>query len=183
LKFDCYSRYIVLELCVGTLGNVIEENYEGPQLPSDLEIFYQIADGLDYIHSNKLIHRDIKPDNILISRDGFVKLSDFGLSKPVSDRGTCSISAGLKGTLLWMAPEMRGNTERVRATPMSDVFPCGCVFFVYHSRNMNGGIHPFGDKKDPNNIQLNIVQYNPVNINSTYHFPILFCDLSSLFKS
>jgi hypothetical protein len=76
---------------------------------------------------------------------------------------------------LWMAPEMRGNTERVRATPMSDVFPCGCVFFVYYSRNMNGGIHPFGDKKDPNQIQLNIIQYNPVNINSN-NFPFLFCD-------
>ncbi|XP_046634544.1 mitogen-activated protein kinase 5-like [Daphnia pulicaria] len=153
-------RYIVLELCAGTLSEVIENSYKGPALPSDQMVLYQIADGLDYIHSNKLIHRDIKPENILISMAGKMKLSDFGLSKQISTRGTCSMS-GIKGTLLWMAPEFFENNEK--ATPKCDIFPCGCVFFVFLTRE-NGWIHPFGDTNDPLQIQFNIREGKPVNI-------------------
>ena len=96
-----------MELCAGTLGEVIDKTYKGPAYPSDPIVLYQIADGLDYIHSQKLIHRDIKPDNILISMNGQLKLSDFGLSKQISTRDTCSMS-GMKGTLLWMAPDSSG---------------------------------------------------------------------------
>ncbi|XP_046460948.1 serine/threonine-protein kinase/endoribonuclease IRE1-like isoform X2 [Daphnia pulex] len=165
-------RYIVLELCAGTLSEVIENSYKGPALPSDKMVLYQIADGLDYIHSNKLIHRDIKPENILISMAGKMKLSDFGLSKQISTRGTCSIS-GIKGTLLWMAPEFFENIEK--ATPKCDIFPCGCVFFVFLTRE-NGGIHPFGDTNDPLQIQFNIREGKPVNIEklNSDHFALLF---------
>lgn len=155
-------RYIVLELCAGTLEEVIDKTFEGPMLPPDQVVLCEIADGLDYIHSQKLVHRDIKPENILISSSGKMKLSDFGLSKQISTRDTCSMS-GLKGTLLWMAPELRGNNEPNKATPKCDVFPCGCVFFVFLTRE-NGGIHPFGDKKDHLQVQINIREGKPVNI-------------------
>lgn len=141
---------------------MIEKKYKGPALPSDQIVLYQIADGLDYIHSNNLIHRDIKPENILISMAGKMKLSDFGLSKQISTRGTCSMS-GIKGTLLWMAPEFFENNGK--GNPKCDIFPCGCVFFVFLTRE-NGGIHPFGDTKDPLKIQLNIRDGKPVNIDS-----------------
>jgi serine/threonine protein kinase len=160
-------RYIVLELCAGTLSEVIENTYKGPAQPSDAIVLYQIADGLDYIHSKKLIHRDIKPDNILISTAGKMKLSDFGLSKQISTRGTCSMS-GIKGTLLWMAPELRGNNGvNNKATPKCDVFPCGCVFFVFLTRE-NGGIHPFGDLSDHLEVQVNIRGGKPINIQSKF---------------
>jgi serine/threonine protein kinase len=173
---NMFSRYIVLPLCFGTLGDVINRTYKGPKLlpdlATDLLVLSHIADGLDYIHSRNLIHRDIKPDNILIYRDGFVKLSDFGLSKQVNDRGTCSLS-GLKGTLIWMAPEFRGNIEDARVSSKSDVFPCGCVFFVFLQRNnVKGGIHPFGDRKNHTEIQFNILRDNPVNIKSNIY---IFC--------
>jgi serine/threonine protein kinase len=159
-----------LELCAGTLSEVIDKTYKGPTYPSDPIVLYQIADGLDYIHSQKLIHRDIKPENILISMNGQqLKLSDFGLSKRISIRDTCSMS-GTKGTLLWMAPELQGNNKK--ATPKCDVFPCGCVFFVFLTRE-NGGIHPFGDMKDPlrlQALQLNIRSGKPINIDSNYFF-------------
>ncbi|KZS17821.1 Uncharacterized protein APZ42_015816 [Daphnia magna] len=155
-------RYIVLELCAGTLEEVIDKTFEGPMLPPDQVVLCEIADGLDYIHSQKLVHRDIKPENILISSSGKMKLSDFGLSKQISTRDTCSMS-GLKGTLLWMAPELRGNNEPNKATSKCDVFPCGCVFFVFLTRE-NGGIHPFGDKQDHLQVQINIREGNPVNI-------------------
>lgn len=97
-----------------------------------------------------------------------MKLSDFGLSKELNLRGTCSMS-GLKGTVLWMAPELQVNNEANRATPKCDVFPCGCVFFVFLTRE-NGGIHPFGDKNDHLQIQVNIRKGKPVNMDSKISF-------------
>ncbi|KAI9561449.1 hypothetical protein GHT06_012406 [Daphnia sinensis] len=154
-------RYIVLELCAGTLEEVINKTFKGPILPPDQVVLYEIADGLYYVHSQRLIHRDIKPENILISKSGQVKLSDFGLSKQISTRDTCSMS-GIKGTLLWMAPELQGNNAANKATPKCDVFACGCVFFVFLTRE-KGGIHPFGDKNDHLKIQMNIRSGEPVN--------------------
>lgn len=79
----------------------------------------------------------------------------------------------LKGTLIWMAPELRGNIEDARVSSKSDVFPCGCVFFVFLQRNnVKGGIHPFGDRKNHTEIQFNILCDNPVNINSKIY---IFC--------
>ena len=97
-----------------------------------------------------------------------MKLSDFGLSKQISQRDTCSMS-GTRGTRLWMAPEFYDNNEHKKATPKCDVFPCGCVFFVFLTREI-GGIHPFGDTKDPIQIPINIRGGNPVNIGSTFYF-------------
>ncbi len=154
-------------MCAGTLGDVIENKYKGPELPSDKEVLYQIANGLEYIHLQKLVHRDIKPHNILVSLTGRqMKLADFGLSKQISTQGTCSMS-GLKGTVSWIAPELSEDnyTKMSKATPGSDIFPCGCVFFVFLTRN-NGGIHPFGDKQDHFKIQSNIKKGKPVNIKS-----------------
>lgn len=156
-----------MELCAGTLGEVIEKKYKGPPLPPDDKVLYQMADGLHHIHSQKLIHRDIKPANVLISYAGQIKWSDFGISKQISTRDTCSMSSGLKGTHSWMAPEFCqiGNNESIKATPMSDVFPCGCLFFVFVTRK-DGGIHPFGDTNDPITIQVNIRNDKQVNIDS-----------------
>jgi serine/threonine protein kinase len=155
-----------LERCAGTLSQVITKTYKGPAYPSDEIVLFQIADGLDYIHSKKLIHRDIKPDNILISMNGQLKLSDFGLSKQISTRDTCSMS-GMKGTLLWMAPELRANNGvNNKGTPKSDVFPCGCVFFGFLTREY-GGIHPFGDVNgDHLEVQNNIRDGKLINFDS-----------------
>ncbi|KAI9551110.1 hypothetical protein GHT06_004038 [Daphnia sinensis] len=59
--------YLVLELCAGTLTDFCGGKYNGLMLPPDELVLYQIANGLNYIHSRDLVHRDVKPDNILIS--------------------------------------------------------------------------------------------------------------------
>ncbi len=162
---------------MGTLGDVIGAKYQGPAvLPTDKQVMYQIADGLDYIHSQNVIHRDIKPENILISMTGQMKLSDFGLSKHISTGSTYCFS-GLKGTLLWMAPELRSKNESARVlAQMSDIFPCGCVFFVFLTRE-KGGIHPFGDTEDHIKIQNNIRKGNLTNFHGRYYNRInFFCD-------
>lgn len=91
-------RYIVLELCAGTLKDFIKKEYTGP-MPSDTQVMYQIACGVAYIHSQKLIHRNIIPENILISLTSpvIMKISDFGIIKRTSSG---------EGTHNWMAPEI-----------------------------------------------------------------------------
>ncbi|XP_046638658.1 mitogen-activated protein kinase HOG1-like [Daphnia pulicaria] len=166
---DVKYRYLVLELCAGTLTDYCDgNNYNGPELPPNGIVLYQIASGLHYIHSKKLVHRDVKPDNILVSITTPVqmKLSDFGLVKKVSSRGTFSQSK-LKGTVNWMAPEMlelldddsRDSTpkELPHGTIQSDTFAAGCVFFYF----LTGGKHPFGNNVT---VPANILQNKPGNL-------------------
>jgi serine/threonine-protein kinase/endoribonuclease IRE1 len=136
-------------------------------MPSDDIVLYPIANGLHYIHSQNLVHRDVKPDNILISMTTPVrmKLSDFGFVKKTSPRGTFSQQSGLKGTLNWMAPEMlellndvsrdTSSKEIPHGTIQCDIFAAGCVFFYFLTR----GIHPFGNYFT---IPGNILNNNPI---------------------
>ncbi|KYQ93387.1 protein serine/threonine kinase [Tieghemostelium lacteum] len=82
----------------------------------------QILHGLAYLHSNQIIHRDIKGANILIDTKGIVKLSDFGCSKSFS--GIVSQFKSMQGTPYWMAPEIIKQTGHGRS---SDIWSLGCV--------------------------------------------------------
>jgi serine/threonine protein kinase len=154
----------VLELCAGTLTQCIAKDYNGPKLPPDGIVLYQIANGLHYVHSQYLVHRSVKPDNILISMTTPVqmKLADFGFVKKISPQGTFTQS-GLKGTEKWMAPEILELmddtiTELPHGTIQSDTFAAGCVFFYFLTR----GKHPFGKSIQ---IMINILSNNPIEFN------------------
>ncbi len=161
---------MVLELCSGSLFQVIKNTYNGPALPSDRNVLYQIAAGLDYVHSQNLVHFDIKPENILISTKGQMKLADFGLCMETVN-GVCNLTGSGRGTYSWMAPEVlpEGNDiVSVRVSAMADVFSCGCVFFVFLTRE-HGGIHPYGEwNLSRNGVQLNIRNDQPVNIEGKF---------------
>ncbi len=161
--FNFIYRRLVLELCAGTLTDYCEKKYDGPELPPNVKVLNQIANGLHYIHSQNLVHRDVKPDNILISKTTPVqmKLSDFGFVKKTSSRGTYTQS-GLKGTEKWMAPEILELvddtiTELPHGTIQSDTFAAGCVFFYVVTR----GKHPFGNFFE---ILNNISKNNPIEL-------------------
>ncbi len=140
-------------------------------MPSENQIFLQLAKGLAYIHKKGLIHRDINPKNILIyvrsdRKKVTMKWADFGLSKPVNEKGTHSMTSGIKGTHYWLAPEILDIMEKdsdnnippQRGTIKSDVFVEGIVFAYY----LLGGIHPYGSHIQ---IMENIQKNNPVNLN------------------
>jgi serine/threonine protein kinase len=142
-------------------------------MPPTFDVLYQLALGLEYIHKSGLIHRDIKHENVLIWVNPeknlvFMKWADFGLSKPVNERGTCSMS-GVRGTFDWLAPEIlkllddaaanEDEEKKKRETIQTDVFAEGLVFGYY----LTDGLHPFGS---PVQISANILTNKPVNLSS-----------------
>ncbi len=86
-------------------------------------VFRQFCEALGYIHSRKVVHRDIKPLNVMIERAGNVKLMDFGISRDLSTDKTIGV---LMGTPAYMAPEVLAGKP---ASPASDVYSAGVLFY------------------------------------------------------
>ncbi|RMZ92566.1 hypothetical protein DV736_g138, partial [Chaetothyriales sp. CBS 134916] len=87
----------------------------------------QILDGLSYLHSRNIIHRDIKGANILVDNRGMVKISDFGVSKKTSFNGMNAAPGtrtSLQGSVFWMAPEVVRQTGQ---SIKSDIWSVGCL--------------------------------------------------------
>ncbi|KAL4438410.1 hypothetical protein ABPG74_009449 [Tetrahymena malaccensis] len=85
--------------------------------------FLEILDGFDMLHSNHIIHRDVKPDNILY-KNGHPKISDFGFSKNIQEQD--DIAKTILGTKQTMAPEL---FENKRYTYSADIFGLGCILY------------------------------------------------------
>ena len=118
-------NYIVMELIEGdTLNKIIER-----EAPMDyrkvIDISKQVASALRIAHKNKIIHRDVKPHNIMITNDGVVKLADFGIARAVND-ATLSTGSKIVGSVHYFSPEQaRGNYVDER----SDIYSLGIVMY------------------------------------------------------
>ena len=92
-----------------------------------LHILRQVGEALRYAHAEGIIHRDIKPDNILLDERSGAMLSDFGFARLLGTSSlTQSISGGIVGTPAYIAPEIWEDAE---ATPATDVYALGCVVY------------------------------------------------------
>jgi serine/threonine protein kinase len=138
LAFDVLRErpFLVMELVEGiSLGERILR--EGPLDEEEaLGIARQVADGLGFAHKQGLIHRDVKPDNVLLTADGRARLTDLGLVKDLSADGDLT-SAGMGlGTVAYVAPEQFEDARS--ATVLSDVYALAAT--LYHALT---GVPPF----------------------------------------
>jgi serine/threonine protein kinase/HAMP domain-containing protein len=154
------APYIMMELLSGqTLGDLLTSG-ERLSLEQILECVTQLADALDYAHRKNVVHRDMKPDNIIFNRaDGMVKVADFGIAR-LSDTGMSdSTQAGMMlGTPRYMSPE-QATGEKVDGR--SDLFALGVIMY-----EMITGQKAF-DAETMTTLILQIVQKDPVRIRQT----------------
>ncbi|WP_372729813.1 Stk1 family PASTA domain-containing Ser/Thr kinase [Nocardioides sp.] len=119
--------YIVMEYVAGrTLRDIIREGRK--ILPERaLEITSGVLSALDYSHRAGIIHRDIKPGNVMLTPSGDVKVMDFGIARAISDASsTMTQTAAVVGTAQYLSPEQaRGETVDSR----SDVYSAGCLLY------------------------------------------------------
>ncbi len=130
--------YIAMEYIQGkSLSDIIKEYGKIP-FELALYILYQTALGLYHAHSKKVIHRDIKPHNIMISVNGEVKITDFGIARKQNDTDEKTITAPdtIIGTPAYMSPEQFSGSKEV--THSTDIYSLGVVFY-----EMLTGIRPF----------------------------------------
>lgn len=90
----------------------------------------QVLEGLRYLHSNGILHRDLKADNLLLEIDGTCKISDFGISKKSQDIYSNNAEMSMQGTVFWMAPEVIHSIVENKKQGYSakvDIWSLGCV--------------------------------------------------------
>jgi serine/threonine-protein kinase len=128
--------FIVLEYAEG--GNLAEELVRtGPLAPERVAALgAQAAAGLAHAHERGLVHRDVKPQNLLLAEDGTLKVSDFGVARAVDGTRLTEIGSVL-GTAAYLAPEQARGEE---TTPATDVYALGVVLHELLSGPLpNGG--------------------------------------------
>lgn len=145
--------YIVMELIKGkTLKEIITEE-NGP-LPWkwSLNVVTQIASALETAHKNNIVHRDIKPHNIIITEDGIAKVTDFGIAKAVSNSTITAFGTTI-GSVHYFSPEhARGGYTDAK----SDLYSLGVVMY-----EMLTGRVPF-DADTPVSVALKHMQEDPI---------------------
>jgi eukaryotic-like serine/threonine-protein kinase len=146
--------YIVMEYVDGrTVRDLLQDGHR--LLPErSLEIIDGVLRALDYSHTAGIVHRDIKPGNVMVTRNGDIKVMDFGIARAMSDaQATMTQTAQVIGTAQYLSPE-QARGERVDSR--SDLYSTGCLLY-----ELLTGRPPFtGDS--PVAIAYQHVRENPV---------------------
>ncbi len=132
--------YMVFEYVDGTtLREYLDMHAEALSVAEVVRLFVKLCDALAYAHSNGIVHRDLKPENVLITAEGELKITDFGLAKCMGRKVTITAEGVIMGTPFYMSPEQIRGDE---LTPAVDVYAVGIMLYEalagrvpFHSEN------------------------------------------------
>lgn len=159
---DKNRYYIVMEYVEGrTLKQMIRQhNGNGRAMPISraLDLTIQICAGIGYAHRADLVHCDVKPQNVLVSRDDRVKVADFGIARAISEATLSQAASQVWGTPQYFSPEQAAGEP---ATPASDVYSIGIILFEL----LTGQLPFSGDT--PTALALKHMQEEPPTISET----------------
>jgi eukaryotic-like serine/threonine-protein kinase len=130
LDDETHRHYIAMELVRGHSGAVILREEGVLDVREALSIVAQACRGLEYAHRNGVVHRDVKPGNLLRGEDGVVKLADFGIAKAVSDESSITQVGSVLGTAAYLAPEQAAGEQ---TGPAADLYALGVVTYQFLS--------------------------------------------------
>ena len=119
--------FIVMEYVEGeTLRDILRAN--GPVAPRQAMTWMaDVAAAMDFSHRNGIVHRDMKPANVMIDKSGAVKVMDFGIARAMSDTSaTMTQTSAVMGTAQYLSPE---QARGIKVDPRSDIYSMGCVLF------------------------------------------------------
>ncbi|MDG2388865.1 MAG: serine/threonine-protein kinase [Planctomycetaceae bacterium] len=148
--------YIALEYIDGTDVDIILKKRERMPVKRAAEVVKQVAKALQHAHEQNIVHREIKPANIMIRNDGMVKLTDLGLARSVDEADDTNITrAGTTvGTVDYMAPEQARNSRL--ADIRSDLYSLGCTWYQmvvghppYHEGSLTNKLQAHSSAKLP----------------------------------
>ena len=181
---------IALQLCLGSLVNIVTpghkkdidgnsfRKYKTNQWSTKKTLLKGAANGLDYIHKNNILHRDLKPQNVLVTVDGDNKdslkavISDFGLCREFKT-GEFNPSHSLIGSRGWMPKEILLKKKNLLTPTAVDVFAFGCIIhYLMSFERSPDKIHPFGedDVRNQNIKKPDRVTYLYENMDSKHTF-------------
>lgn len=150
----CY--YMVMEFLEGnSVGNILK--YKKNISPSlAISITMQVCSALDYAHENGITHRDIKPDNIMLSKKGVAKLTDFGIAQLNQDQAKLTQAGSMLGSIMYTSPEQLHDASSVDSR--ADIYSLGVSLYEMLTGNL-----PF-DGDNVTDIFMKILTKNPESL-------------------
>lgn len=150
VAFNPFDIFIVTELAKeGSLFNYIHEKHQQPTAKDSHKWGMEVAQAMEYLHMNHIIHRDLKSANILVMDGGSVKLCDFGTARELV--GTTE-QTGMMGTYRWMAPEVMERVDG-KINPKCDAFSYGMVLYELFT-----GTIPYADTSNKLEVACKILE-------------------------
>jgi len=120
------TYFMVMEYVQGMNLRSLLAEYERLEPAQAVEICLPVLAALDHAHGHGIVHRDVKPENILIARSGSVKVADFGLARAYADSYVSQAEGTVTGTVQYLAPE---QIQGEPADPRTDLYAMGVVLF------------------------------------------------------
>ena len=120
------TYFMVMELIEGRSLRDLLTNYRQLDPGQSAEVLHQTLAGLSHAHRQGIVHRDIKPENILVTRDGVVKVADFGLARAYAESRVTQAPGTVTGTVQYLAPE---QIQGEPADPRTDIYSLGVVAY------------------------------------------------------